>query len=53
MRCLVVLEFDIPGPEQAADVLIAIDPPHLPFFTGNARVVPDPYATELTDWLDA
>jgi hypothetical protein len=49
---LVVLAFDIEGPEDAPGILRAIDPPSLPMFDGTARVVPEPFALELVAWLD-
>lgn len=52
MKTLVVLTFDIPGPEAVPDVLTAINPPQLPHFAGQARIVVEPHATALTTWLD-
>jgi len=52
MKLLVVLTFDVPAPASAATVLRAIDPPRLPFFTGDARVTVDPYATAVENYLD-
>lgn len=53
MKMLIVLEFEIPNPEAVTGILHTIDPPNLPHFAGKARIVVEPHATELTDWLDA
>jgi hypothetical protein len=53
MKALIVLTFEIPTPEHIATVLDAINPPTLPHFAGQARVVVDPFATTVTKWLDA
>lgn len=52
MKAVVVLTFELPNPEAAADVLDAIDPPHLPHFAGEARITVDPWATAVEDFLD-
>lgn len=52
MRVLVVLEFDVPTVEDIPAVLTAIDPPHLPHYVDGVNVVPEPFATELREWLD-
>lgn len=51
MRISVVLNFDVPSGEASAEVLRAIDPPKLPYFAGEAHVVPEPFALELGEWL--
>jgi hypothetical protein len=52
MRVMVVIEFNVPTVEAIADVLLAIDPPNLPYFVDGVRVVPGPFADELVEWLD-
>jgi hypothetical protein len=52
MKAVVVLTFEVPDPEALAGVLVAIDPPHLPYFTGEARVTVDPWASALEAFLD-
>lgn len=52
MRVLYVIECDVPSPEQVAMPLAALNPPSLPYFKGKVRVVIEPHATELLDWLD-
>jgi hypothetical protein len=52
MKYLIVLSFDLDGPEGIADVLKKIDPPSLQGFTGVARVTVDPIATQIEEWLD-
>jgi hypothetical protein len=52
MKYMIVLSFDLDGPEDVASVLKKIDPPSLPGFTGVARVTVDPVATRIEEWLD-
>ena len=67
MNALVVLSLELPSPDAVVDVLQAIDPPNLPrarrlrpgrappnlpHFSGEARIVVDPHATAVTEWLD-
>ena len=52
MKALVVLSLELPSPDAVVDVLQAIDPPNLPHFSGEARIVVDPHATAVTEWLD-
>jgi hypothetical protein len=53
MRISVVLNFDVPTPEKAAEVLLAIDPPKLPYFVDESHVVPEPFSIELAAWLSS
>ncbi len=53
MKAIVVLTFDLQSPEDIAEVVKAINPPSLPYFAGEARVTSDPWASVVTDWLDA
>lgn len=48
---IVVLSFKL-DPEQIADVLHAIDPPHLPHFAGQARIAVGTDAATVIDWLE-
>lgn len=52
MRVLVVLSFELPVVPEITSVLAAIDPPRLPYFSGEARIVPDPVASAVEAWLD-
>lgn len=52
MKTLIVLEFDAPTPEDVAEILNSIDPPHLPYFQGRASIVVPPHTEELQAWLD-
>lgn len=52
MRAIIVIEVDVPTPEDLPDVITAINPPKLPHFAGKLRVCIDPVATELLAWLD-
>ena len=49
---LLLLTLDVPEPEKIVDVLDKIDPEHLPYFAGKVRIVIDPSASEMEDWLD-
>lgn len=51
-KMLVVLSFVVDKPEDASTIIKAVDPPHLPFSDGLSRVVLDPHASELLEWLD-
>jgi hypothetical protein len=53
MKTIVVLSFDLPEPENIAQVLDAIDAPKLPFFAGEARIAVEDVAEAVTLWLDA
>lgn len=52
IRTIVVLSFDLPTPEAAAEVLNAIDPPRLPHFAGEVRIAVDDAAVAVIEWLD-
>lgn len=52
MKALVVLTFDLPDPEAIVEVLEKVDPPQLPHFSGTARIVVDPEASAVEQWLD-
>ena len=52
MKVAVTLTFDVANVEDVPGILLAIDPPGLPLFDGNARITPEPYVHELIAWLD-
>lgn len=52
MKMLLVLTMDLPEPEKIVDVLDILDPPNLPYFAGKVRIVVDPSASEMEEWLD-
>lgn len=52
MKVLVALTFEANQPEDVVPILQAIDPPNLPHFAGLARVVVDPHASAIEQWLD-
>lgn len=52
MKTLLVLTLELPEPEDIAAVLAHIDPPTIPHFTGTARIVVEPVASQLEDYLD-
>mgnify|MGYP006204399967 CR=1 FL=1 len=41
MRCLVVVSVDLPDPGAITEVLDGINPPEVPHFAGEVRVVQD------------
>ena len=51
MRAIVVLEFDLPSPDDLAEVVKAIDPPRLPHFSGTAHVAIQESAAAVVDYL--
>lgn len=51
-RMLVVLPFDVPTPKNVTEIVAALDPPNLPYFAGDIRIVIDPIATVVTEYLD-
>ena len=52
MRVLYVVTCDIPSPAEVAEPIKAMNPPTLPYFAGEIRVVAEPDATEVLRWLD-
>ena len=52
MKVLITLTLDIEEPGRVVDALNAIDPPRVPGFKGIARVVMDPEASVIEEWLD-
>jgi hypothetical protein len=51
-KFLITLTFDLDNVDDLATVLKIIDPPHIPWFTGTARIAIDPVATRVEEWLD-
>jgi hypothetical protein len=51
-RLIVVLSFDVPEPDDIAEVLTAINPPSLPHFAGQARISVEPVSRQVETWLD-
>ena len=52
MRVVVVIECDLPHPDDITETLLALDPKTVPHFAGVVRVAIDPTALTLLDWLD-
>lgn len=52
-KFVVLLSFHLKHPEDIALVMEKIDPVHLPYFAGTARIAIDPVATKVEEWLDA
>lgn len=53
MKVLVVVSIEIPHPDNIVDVLDHIDPPKIPFFDGQVRIVPEPVVIKtLLQFLD-
>ena len=49
---LVVLSFQLDDPDDIIQVLENINPPHLPYFRGEVRVVVGTDATDTIQFLD-
>lgn len=52
MRALIVVSVDLPDPEATAVVLEHMDPPSIPFFTGDVRVVVGTDVDDTIKFLD-
>jgi hypothetical protein len=52
MKCLIVLSVDLPEPEEVVGVLKQIDPPTIPYFSGEVRVVVGTAVDETIAFLD-
>lgn len=52
MKALVVLTVDLPDAEAVVEVLHHIEPPTVPHFAGDVRIVVEPHASAVTTWLD-
>jgi hypothetical protein len=52
VKIAIVLTFDIREPDDVPAIIRRIDPPRLPGFDGELRVVLDEHAAELIAWTD-
>lgn len=52
MRYLLVHTLDAASPEDAAKAVAAIDPPSIPGFAGETRIVIEPFVSHVIDYLD-
>jgi hypothetical protein len=52
MKALVVISVDLPNPESSVDVLEHLDPPTIPYFTGEVRLVVGPDVDDTIKFLD-
>jgi hypothetical protein len=39
MKALIVISVDLPNPEATVEIIEHLDPPTIPYFTGELRVV--------------
>lgn len=53
MKALLVLTLELPDPEAIVATLEAVNPPSVPHFAGDVRIVVEPHASTVTTWLDA
>ena len=49
MKCLIVLSVDVPTPDALPTILEHIDPPTIPYFANEARIV---VGTDVDDTID-
>ena len=52
MKVLVVVSVDVPDPEDTATVLSHLDPPTIPYFDGEVRVVVGTDVVDTIKFLD-
>jgi hypothetical protein len=52
MKALFVISVDLPNPEATLDVMEYLDPPAIPYFTGDVRVVVGPEVDNTIKFLD-
>jgi hypothetical protein len=52
MNVIVVISLNMPDPQQIAEVLEHIDPPHIPHFAGQVRVAVGSDAQRIVNWLE-
>jgi len=52
VRLAVGLTFDVPRPDCAVEILTAVDPPSLPHFDEQVRIVVGTEVNNLVSWLD-
>jgi hypothetical protein len=49
MKCLIVLSVNMPTPEALPEILAHIDPPTIPYFGDEVRIV---VGTDVDDTID-
>jgi hypothetical protein len=49
---LVVVSFNVPEPEDVPKIIEALNPPSLPMFAGNVRIVVGTDVAEVVQFLD-
>ena len=52
MRALIVISVDLPNPEATVGILEHLDPPTIPYFTGDVRVVVGTDVDDTIKFLD-
>lgn len=52
MRALIVLSLDVDDVDGITDALLHINPPSIPNFSGEARLVVPPESHKVEEWLD-
>ena len=52
MRTLIVVSVDLPNPDSVVGVLEHLDPPTIPYFAGEVRVVVGTDVDETIKFLD-
>lgn len=52
IKVIVVLSFEVPDPEVMPQILSALNPPSVPYFSGSARIAIGPEAKYVETWLD-
>lgn len=52
MKTIVVISLDMSSPADIVTVLDHIDPPSIPFFSGDVRISVGDDAKHVIDWLD-
>ena len=52
MKVLIALTFDINEPEEVPDILKQLNPESISAFKHQARIVLDPYASTVEQFLD-
>lgn len=52
MRALIVVSLELPNPEAAVDVLEHMDPPEIPYFAGQIRLVVGTDVDDTIKFLD-
>ena len=52
MKALFVVSIDLPYPEAVVDVMAHLDPPTIPHFAGDVRVVVGPDVDDVVKFLD-